>query len=48
MKKMSAGKIHGASPGDTKAIPIPVPLKGATISGLASRQFAAAREVVGY
>jgi hypothetical protein len=33
MQKSTAGKFHGVAPGDTKAIPIPVPLKGATISG---------------
>jgi len=33
MQKLAAGKFHGAPPGDTKAILIPVALKGATISG---------------
>jgi hypothetical protein len=34
MQKFAAGKFHGVPPCDTNAIPIPVPLKGATISGL--------------
>jgi hypothetical protein len=32
MQELAAGKFHGAPPGDTDAIPIPVPLKGAAIS----------------
>jgi hypothetical protein len=38
MQKFSTGKFHGVRPGDTKAIPIPVPLKGATISGYGTQQ----------
>jgi hypothetical protein len=32
VQKSTAGKFHDVPPGCTKAIPIPVPLKGATIS----------------
>jgi hypothetical protein len=37
MQKLTAKKFHGVPPGDTKTIPIPVPLKGSTISGLKYR-----------
>jgi hypothetical protein len=33
MQKLSTGKFHGVPLGDTNAIPIPVPLKGAAMSG---------------
>ena len=32
MQKSTTRKFHGAAPGSTKAIPIPTPLKGSTIS----------------
>jgi hypothetical protein len=38
VQKSTAGKFHGLRPGDTKAIPIPVPRKGAAISSYGTNE----------